>query len=175
MDELGKEVPPGDPGILYMRGPHSPAGYWRDPETTREVFDDDNWTTTGDIVTLEEGRIWIMGRQKDVIIRGGQNIYPAEIEGLLNEHPKVASIAIVAMPDREFGEKACAYVVSKPGENFTFEDMASFLKSKRLAMYKLPERIEIISAMPTVGDSGKVDKKVLKRDIEEKVASEGKA
>lgn len=174
LDEIGNEVAPGDPGILYMRGPHSPAGYWRDPETTREVFDDDNWTTTGDIVTLEEGRIWIMGRQKDVIIRGGQNIYPAEIEGLLNEHPKVASIAIVAMPDREFGERGCAYVVPKPGEDFTFEDMASFLKSKKLAMYKLPERLEIISAMPTVGDSGKVDKKVLKRDIEEKMGTGGK-
>ncbi|MDQ1238860.1 MAG: acyl-CoA synthetase [Thermodesulfobacteriota bacterium] len=174
-DENGNEVPPGDPGILYMRGPHSPAGYWRDPETTREVFDDNNWTTTGDIVTLEEGRIWIMGRQKDVIIRGGQNIYPAEIEGLLNEHPKVASIAIVAMPDREFGEKACAYVVPKTGETFVFEDMAAFLKAKKLAMYKLPERLEIIDAMPTVGDSGKVDKKVLKKDIEDKVSSEGKA
>ncbi len=76
LDEHGNPVPDGEPGILYLRGPHSPAGYWRDPETTREVFDDDNWTTTGDIVALEDGRIWIMGRQKDMIIRGGQNIYP---------------------------------------------------------------------------------------------------
>ena len=68
LDECGKEVESGEPGILYMRGPHSPAGYWRDPDTTCEVFDDDNWTTTGDIVTLEDGRIWIMGRQKDMII-----------------------------------------------------------------------------------------------------------
>ena len=90
LDENGKEVPDGEPGILYLRGPHSPAGYWRDPVATREVFDDNNWTTTGDIVTLEDGRIWIMGRQKDMIIRGGQNIYPAEIEGLLNEHPRVS-------------------------------------------------------------------------------------
>ncbi|MGB9617277.1 MAG: AMP-binding enzyme, partial [Desulfomonilaceae bacterium] len=85
-----------------------------------------------------------------------------------------ASIAIVAMPDREFGEKACAYVVPKPGETFTFDDMIQFLKAKKLAMYKLPERLEIIDAMPTVGDSGKVDKKVLKKDIEEKVSAEGK-
>jgi len=174
LDESGEEVPLGEPGILYLRGPHSPAGYWRDPDATREVFDDDNWTTTGDIVSLENDRIWIMGRQKDVIIRGGQNIYPAEIEGLLNEHHKVASIAIVAMPDRQFVERACAYVVPKPGESFTFADMVSFLKSKQLAMYKLPERLEIIDSMPTVGDSGKVDKKVLKKDIEEKVATEGK-
>ncbi|MEJ2717752.1 MAG: AMP-binding protein [Deltaproteobacteria bacterium] len=175
LNENGKEVPTGEPGILYMRGPHSPAGYWRDPETTREVFDDDNWTTTGDIVALEEGRIWIMGRQKDVIIRGGQNIYPAEIEGLLNEHPKVSAISIVAMPDREFGERCCAYVVPKPGETFTFEEMVSFLKEKKLAMYKLPERLEVIDAMPTVGDSGKIDKKVLKKAIEDKLAAEGNA
>lgn len=173
-DESGKEVPDGEPGILYLRGPHSPAGYWRDPEATREVFDDNNWTTTGDIVKLEEGRIWIMGRQKDMIIRGGQNIYPAEVEGLLNEHPKIASIAIVGMPDREFGERCCAYVVPKTGESFHFDDMVSFLKAKKLAMFKLPERIEIIAAMPTVGDSGKIDKKVLKKDIEGKVATEGK-
>jgi non-ribosomal peptide synthetase component E (peptide arylation enzyme) len=175
LDENGAEVPPGEPGILYLRGPHSPAGYWRDPETTKDVFDDNNWTTTGDIVKLEEGRIWIMGRQKDMIIRGGQNIYPAEIEGLLNEHPKVASIAIVAMPDKEFVERACAYVVPKAGQTFTFDEMVSFLKSKKLAMYKLPERLEIIEAMPTVGDSGKIDKKVLKKQIEDKVAAEGKA
>jgi len=170
LDENGNEVSEGEPGILYLRGPHSPAGYWRDPETTKEVFDDDNWTTTGDIVKLEDGRIWIMGRQKDMIIRGGQNIYPAEVEGLLNEHPKIASIAVVAMPDKEYGERACAYVVPKAGETFTFNDMVSFLKSKKLAMFKLPERLEIIDVMPTVGDSGKVDKKVLKKDIEEKIA-----
>ncbi|MBI4964093.1 MAG: AMP-binding protein [Desulfomonile tiedjei] len=174
LDENGKEVAEGEPGILYLRGPHSPAGYWRDPETTREVFDNDNWTTTGDIVKLEEGRIWIMGRQKDMIIRGGQNIYPAEVEGLLNEYPQIGSIAVVAMPDKEYGERACAYVVPKAGEDVTFEDMVSFLKSKKLAMFKLPERLEIIDAMPIVGDSGKIDKKVLKKDIEDKLAAEGK-
>ncbi len=172
LDEAGKEVADGEPGILYLRGPHSPAGYWRDPEATRDVFDDNNWTTTGDIVTLEAGRIWIMGRQKDMIIRGGQNIYPAEVEGLLNEHPKIASIAVVAMPDPEYVERACAYVVPKAGETFTLNEMVEFLKSKKLAMYKLPERLEIIDSMPTVGDSGKIDKKVLKKDIEEKTAAE---
>jgi non-ribosomal peptide synthetase component E (peptide arylation enzyme) len=175
LNEDGTAAAEGDPGILYMRGPHSPAGYWRDPETTKDVFDDNNTTTTGDIVKLEEGRIWIMGRQKDVIIRGGQNIYPAEIEGLLNEHPKISAIAITAMPDREFVERACAFVVPKAGETFTFDEMVSFLKSKQLAMYKLPERLEIIDSMPTVGDSGKIDKKVLKKNIEDKVTAEGKA
>ena len=116
-DENGNEVPDGEPGILYLRGPHSPAGYWRDPEGTKDVFDDDNWTTTGDIVKLEEGRIWIMGRQKDMIIRGGQNIYPAEIEGLLNEHPKVSSIAVVAMTDRGTRRKGVCLCCSQVRRN----------------------------------------------------------
>ncbi|MFH1139356.1 MAG: class I adenylate-forming enzyme family protein, partial [Pseudomonadota bacterium] len=98
--EDGQEVPEGEPGVLWFRGPHAPAGYYRDPETTASVFNDEGWTTTGDIVKLDRGCLWILGRAKDMIIRGGQNIYPAEIEGLLNEHPKVASVAIVGYPDR---------------------------------------------------------------------------
>jgi non-ribosomal peptide synthetase component E (peptide arylation enzyme) len=173
LDDDGKDVKDGEPGQLWFRGPHAPAGYYRDPETTAPVFDKDGWTTTGDIVKSEEGFLWIMGRSKDMIIRGGQNIYPAETEGILNEHPKVASVAIVGYPDREMGERACAYVVTKGGETFTKDEMVAFLKSKKLAAFKLPERLEIVAALPTVGDSGKVDKKVLKAELEKKVA-EGK-
>lgn len=173
LDDNGKEVKEGEPGQLWFRGPHAPAGYYRDPEATAPVFDKDGWTTTGDIVKSEEGFLWIMGRAKDMIIRGGQNIYPAEIEGILNEHPKVANVAIVGYPDREMGERCCAYVVPKTGETFTKDEMVTFLKTKKLAAFKLPERLEIVNALPTVGDSGKVDKKVLKTDIEKKVA-EGK-
>jgi non-ribosomal peptide synthetase component E (peptide arylation enzyme) len=173
LDEAGNEVPEGEPGILYFRGPHAPAGYYRDEELTATVFDDDGWTTTEDIVKFDQGCLWILGRAKDMIIRGGQNIYPAEIEGLLNEHPKVQSVAVVGYPDREMGERTCAYVIPKPGENFTFEEMADFLKGKKLAMYKLPERLEVVDAFPAVGDSGKVNKETLKKDIAEKVAKEG--
>jgi acyl-CoA synthetase (AMP-forming)/AMP-acid ligase II len=170
LDDNGKDVKPGDPGQLWFRGPHAPAGYYRDPESTAGVFDDNGWTTTGDIVKEEEGFYWIMGRSKDMIIRGGQNIYPAELEGILNEHPKIANVAVVGYPDKEMGERTCAYVVLKTGETLTKEEMVAFLKEKKLSAYKLPERLEIIDAMPTVGDSGKVDKKVLKTDIEKKVA-----
>jgi len=170
LDDKGKEVNPGEPGQLWFRGPHAPAGYYRDPESTAPVFDKDGWTTTGDIVKEEEGCLWIMGRSKDMIIRGGQNIYPAEIEGILNEHPKIANVAIVGYPDKEMGERACAYVVPKAGQTITKEEMIAFLKEKKLAAYKLPERLEIVDAMPIVGDSGKVDKKVLKADIEKKVS-----
>jgi non-ribosomal peptide synthetase component E (peptide arylation enzyme) len=106
-----------------------------------------------------------------MIIRGGQNIYPAEIEGLLNEHPKVSSVAIVGYPDREMGERCCAYVIPRPGQTFSFEDMAEFLKEKKIARYKFPERLEIVSEFPIVGDSGKVNKEALKKDIAAKLGA----
>lgn len=169
LGEDGNEVPEGEPGILYFRGPHAPAGYYRDEELTSTVFDADGWTSTGDIVKFDQECLWILGRAKDMIIRGGQNIYPAEIEGLLNEHPKVASVAIVGYPDREMGERACAYVIPKAGQDFTFDEMVKFLKDKKLAMYKLPERLEVVAEFPAVGDSGKVNKETLKKDIAAKV------
>ena len=169
MDEDGNEVPEGEPGILYFRGPHAPAGYYRDEKLASTVFDPDGWTTTGDIVKFDQECLWILGRAKDMIIRGGQNIYPTEIEGLLNNHPKVASVAVVGYPDREMGERTCAYVIPKPNQEFTFDEMVDFLKGKKLAMYKLPERLEIVDDFPIVGDSGKVNKETLKKDIAEKV------
>jgi non-ribosomal peptide synthetase component E (peptide arylation enzyme) len=164
-----QEVPEGEPGVLYFRGPHAPAGYFRDEKLTATVFDEEGWTTTSDIVKFDQGCLWILGRAKDMIIRGGQNLYPAEIEGLLNGHPKIASVAVVGYPDRLMGERACAYVIPKKGQEFIFQEMVDFLKSKKLAMFKIPERLEIVSEFPAVGDSGKVNKEVLKKDIAEKV------
>jgi non-ribosomal peptide synthetase component E (peptide arylation enzyme) len=172
LDDDGNEVPAGEPGVLWFRGPHAPAGYYRDEELTATVFNPDGWSTTGDIVKLEQECLWIMGRKKDMIIRGGQNIYPAEIEGMLNNHPAVGSVAVVGMPDEELGEKTCAYVVPKPGAEFSFQDMVEFLLSKQIAKYKLPERLEIVEDMPTVGDSGKINKEDLKKDIAAKLAAE---
>lgn len=162
-------VPDGEPGILYFRGPHAPAGYYRDEELTSTVFDKDGWTTTEDIVKFDQGCLWILGRAKDMIIRGGQNIYPAEVEGLLNDHPAVGSVAIVGYPDREMGERSAAYVIPKSGMNFDFKTMVDHLKSKDIAMFKLPEHLEIVAEFPTVGDSGKVNKETLKKDIREKL------
>jgi 2,3-dihydroxybenzoate-AMP ligase len=170
-EEAKKEVPEGEPGVLWFRGPHAPAGYYRDEALTSTVFDPEGWTTTGDIVKFDQGCLWILGRSKDMIIRGGQNIYPAEIEGLLNEHPKVASVAIVGYPDREMGERCCVCVQTKGGQDFTFEEMVKFLKEKKLAMYKLPEKMVLMDAFPIVGDSGKINKKELKQEIEKKVAA----
>lgn len=171
--DSGQTVTDGEPGVLYFRGPHAPAGYYRDEELTGTVFDSEGWTSTGDIVKFDEGCLWILGRAKDMIIRGGQNIYPAEIEGLLNDHPGVAAVAVVPYPDKEMGERACAYVIPKSGKEFTFNDMVEFLKSKKLAMFKLPERLEIVDRFPAVGDSGKINKETLKKDIAAKVGVGG--
>lgn len=170
--DTGGEVPEGEPGVLWFRGPHAPAGYFRDEELTATVFDEKGWTTTEDIVKFDQGCLWILGRAKDMIIRGGQNIYPAEVEGLLNDHPKVSSVAVVGYPDREMGERCCAYVIPKPGKDFSFDEMVSFLKEKQIAMFKLPERLEIVSEFPLVGDSGKVNKETLKKEIKALVEKE---
>lgn len=170
--DTDKEVPEGEPGVLWFRGPHAPAGYFRDKELTATVFDKEGWTTTEDIVKFDQGCLWILGRAKDMIIRGGQNIYPAEVEGLLNDHPKVSSVAVVGYPDREMGERCCAYVIPRPGKDFSFDEMVSFLKGKKIAMFKLPERLEVVSEFPAVGDSGKVNKETLKTMIAEKVKTE---
>ncbi len=164
-----KTVPEGEPGILYFRGPHAPAGYYRDEELTSTVFDKDGWTTTEDIVKFDQGCLWILGRAKDMIIRGGQNIYPAEVEGLLNDHPAVASVAIVGYPDREMGERCAAYVIPKAGNEFDFKSMVDYLKTKDIAMFKLPEHLEIVDEFPAVGDSGKVNKETLKKDIRKRL------
>jgi len=162
-------VPDGEPGILYFRGPHAPAGYYRDEELTSTVFDRDGWTTTEDIVKFDQGCLWILGRAKDMVIRGGQNIYPAEVEGLLADHPAVGSVAIVGYPDKEMGERCAAYVIPKAGMTFTFKDMVNHLKAKEIAMFKLPEHLEIVAEFPTVGDSGKINKETLKKDIRERL------
>ena len=120
----------------------------------------------------ERGNLVIVGRKKDMIIRGGQNIYPAEIESFLIGHPKVQDVAVVAMPDPVMGEKACAYVVPMKGETFTFDDMKSFLRHKNIASFKIPERLELIDTFPTVADGYKVDKTMLRQDIAQKLSKE---
>jgi 2,3-dihydroxybenzoate-AMP ligase/acyl-CoA synthetase len=99
-----------------------------------------------------------------MIIRGGQNIYPAEVESLLLRHPSVSNVAVVGIPDAEMGEKACAFVIPKPGKQFTFDEMVSFLRGEKIASYKFPERLEIISEFPLAGEA-KIDKKELRKMI----------
>jgi len=177
LDDEGKEVAPGEDGELYFRGPATTAGYFQDMERTLETWGalgKDGWFRTGDQARFDsKGNIVLTGRKKDMIIRGGQNIYPAEIEGILLMHPKVKHVAIVPMPDPIMGEKACAYVAPEEGQEFTFDEMVSFLKTKKIASYKLPERLETRSELP-MRDSQKVAKASLREDIAQKLKAEGK-
>jgi non-ribosomal peptide synthetase component E (peptide arylation enzyme) len=174
IDDAGKETKRGEAGEIQVRGPTLVSGYYKDPEMTRRVYTEEGWYKTGDLGRYDEkGNLLIVGRKKDVIIRGGQNIYPVEIENLLLAHPKVLSVAVVKMPDSLMGEKACAYVVAKDGHAFTFEEMIAFLEKMKVAAYKWPERLEVIHALPMVAEGQKVDKKLLEKDLEEKLKREG--
>ncbi len=174
VDDARNDVPPGEVGEIIFRGPCTVGGFYKDPQATWEVWTEDGWFKTGDLGKFDEqGNLIIVGRKKDIIIRGGWNIYPGEIERLLMQHPKVANAAVVRMPDLVMGEKACAYVVPRSGQQLDFEEMASFLKEKKIATYKLPERLELIDKLPLVADQ-KVDKRVLEQDIVEKLKAEGK-
>ena len=176
LDDEGKEVKPGEVGTLWFKGPGNAIGYYRDLEkTVTEAFNKDGFATPGDLVTMtEDGYLKIMGRKKDIIIRGGQNIYPKEIEDYLLAHRKVTNVAVVPMPDPLMGERACAFATVKPGEQFTFDEMVEYLKSKKIAMFKFPERLEVVETIPIVGESGKIDKKAMVQMITDKLRSEGK-
>jgi non-ribosomal peptide synthetase component E (peptide arylation enzyme) len=176
LDDSGKEVAVGEVGTLWFKGPGNSIGYYRDLEKTmEEAFDEDGFATPGDLVTvMDDGYLKIMGRKKNIIIRGGQNIYPREIEDYLLSHTKVTNAAVVPMPDPQMGERACAFVKVKEGAQFGFEEMISFLKSKKIAAFKLPERLEVLDALPLVGESGKIDTKAMVKMITDKLKDEGK-
>jgi len=175
IDENGNEVPEGEVGEITARGASEYEGYYNDPERIREAFDKDGFFHTGDLGRIDgDSNIMLVGRKKDIIIRGGQNIYPGEIESLLLTHPCVGNAAVVGIPDPEMGERACAFVTPEPGKQFTFQEMTSFLKKQKIASYKLPERLETISDFPVVGEA-KVNKKGLQEMLLQKLMAEKKA
>jgi len=174
VDGEGREVPKGEIGEVMGAGPTCSSGYYKDPEATWQAWSKDGWFKFGDLGRWDEqGNLVLVGRSKDMIIRGGQNIYPKELENLLITHPQVADVAVVAMPDPVLHEKACAYVVPKPGQTFTFDEMTRFLRGKQITSFKLPERLEIVARLPMT-DVHKVDKKVLQADIANKLKAEAK-
>lgn len=159
---------PGRPGELCTKGPTVFAGYL--PGTgAAHPFDGDGYLRTGDVFELageQLEHLRYVDRVKDLVIRGGMKIAPAEVEGLLAAHPKIADVAVVGYPDDVLGERVCAVVVAAPGEAVTLDDVTSFLRERRIASFKLPERVEVIDALPRnpVG-------KVMKRELRERIAS----
>ncbi|WP_028322756.1 AMP-binding protein [Desulfatiglans anilini] len=171
LDDNGNVVSIGEVGAVHFRGPTSVGGYYKDPAMTQEAWGS-GYFNMGDLAKKdEEGNIYIVGRKKDCIIRGGYNIYPTEVESILITNPKIEAAAVIGYPDNIMGEKACAYVVVKKGETFSFAEMQEFFRSKQLSANKTPERLEIIDEMPLVSDM-KLDKKVLKNDLLRKLESE---
>lgn len=160
VDDRGSEVPRGQPGTLKFRGPSLFVGYLKRPQLY--AVEQDGWFNTGDVARMdEEGYIRICGREKDIIIRGGENIPVVEVESAMYKIPQVAEVAIVAMPDPRMSERACAFVTLRPGEHLTPEQMKAYLAAEGLSKHFWPERLEIIEQMPRTM-TGKIQKYVLR-------------
>ena len=161
-----EDVKPGDPGEIIMKGPLIMKGYWNNPEETAGQLID-GWLHTGDIaIADEDGYLFIVDRKKDMIIAGGFNIYPREIDEVLYQHPKIAEAASVGVPDEYRGETVKAFIVLKPGQTATDKEIVDFCKTK-LTAYKVPKQVEFRESLPKSA-VGKILRKVLKEEEAEK-------
>jgi fatty-acyl-CoA synthase len=148
VDDEGREVGIDEVGELLFRGPHVSRGYWSNPQATAAALDDEGWFHSGDLARCdEEGFFFVAGRAKDMIISGGVNVYPAEIEAALLLHPDVADAAVVAVPDERWGEVGVAYIVPLEGRRIDADALSGHL-GERLAKFKIPKRFELIDELP---------------------------
>ena len=155
--ETGATVPRGQSGEFCTRGYSVMHGYWDDEPRTREAIDADGWMHTGDLAVMDaEGYVNIVGRIKDLVIRGGENIYPREIEEFLYRHPKVQDVQVVGLPDKRYGEELCAWIITKPGQTVTADEIRDFCKGQ-IAHYKVPKYIQFVDAFPMTV-TGKIQK-----------------
>ncbi|MGJ7489947.1 AMP-binding protein [Variovorax sp. ZT4R33] len=166
--ETGATVPRGQSGELCTRGYSVMHGYWEDEEKTREAIDAEQWMHTGDLATMDdEGYVNIVGRIKDLVIRGGENIYPREIEEFLYRHPKVQDVQVVGLPDKKYGEELCAWVIVKPGQTATEDEIRDFCKGQ-IAHYKVPKYIQFVTAFPMTV-TGKIQKFKIRDEMKERL------
>ena len=170
-DDEGKRVPDGVDGNICVRGPNVMLGYWRNEEATREAFFEDGWLRTGDIGQFRDGLLFLASRKRDMIIRGGENIYPLEIENRLDDHPDVEEVAVVGVDHRELGQEVKAIVVPKPGQTLEEQALKDFVAEK-LAYYKVPTYIEIQNEPLPRNATGKVLKQVLLGEAENTFSEE---
>ncbi|TDD29159.1 long-chain fatty acid--CoA ligase, partial [Nonomuraea terrae] len=164
VDPAGDELPPGEVGELCVRGPNVILGYWNKPEATAQTFIN-GWVHTGDMAKIdEEGFVYIVDRAKDMVIRGGENVYCAEVEAALFEHPAVDDVAVIGIPHEELGEEVGAVIRLSPGQSVTLEDLQAFL-SDRLAKFKIPVHVWFRDAELPRNPGGKILKTHLRREI----------
>jgi len=169
VDEDGNDVPLGQPGEIWMRGPMVMKEYWNNPEETKKVFTEDGWLKSGDVAYMdEEGYVFIVDRTKDMIIAGGYNIYPREVDEVLVKHPSVADAITVGVPDEYRGETVKAFVKLKPGASATADELIAWCRES-LAAYKVPRMIEFRDELPRT-DTGKALRRILR---EEEMAKRG--
>ena len=161
VDAEGRVVPRGSPGELLTRGYSVMQGYWDDPARTAEAIDAARWMHTGDLATIDaEGYCNIVGRIKDMIIRGGENVYPREIEEFLYRHPKIQDVQVFGVPDPKYGEEIAAWIKPRPGETLTAADVTTFCAGQ-IAHYKVPRHIKVVDEFPMTV-TGKVQKYLMR-------------
>ncbi|MFQ5702908.1 MAG: AMP-binding protein [Gemmatimonadales bacterium] len=161
IDKDGRIVPPGVPGELCTRGYMVMLGYWNDPDQTRAAVDDTGWMHTGDLATIDEdGYCNIVGRIKDMVIRGGENVYPKEIEDFLYTNPKVEAVHVVGVPDTKYGEQLCAWIKLREGETCTADEIRGFCEGQ-IAHFKVPHFVKFVEEFPMTV-TGKVQKFVMR-------------
>ena len=168
VDTEGKAVPRGETGEFCTRGYSVMKGYWNDPEKTAEAIDEGGWMHTGDLATMDEqGYVNIVGRLKDMVIRGGENVYPREIEEFLYRHPKVQDVQVIGVPDPRYGEEICAWIKLHQGSTATAEEILEFCKGE-IAHYKIPRYIEFVPEFPMT-ITGKIQKFVMREETIKKL------
>jgi 2,3-dihydroxybenzoate-AMP ligase len=174
VDELGRELPDGTVGELACRGPYTIRGYYRAPTATAAAYTADGFYRMGDAVRKRGGYLYVEGRLKDLINRGGEKISCEEVENHLLAHPQIKNACVVAMPDPVYGEKACAFVMLACESKLVLNDIKAFLIARRIAKFKLPERLEIVTSFPT-SPAGKILRRELRRIVETKLIAESTA
>jgi 2,3-dihydroxybenzoate-AMP ligase len=166
VDEQGNDVADGTVGELICRGPYTVRGYYNAPDKDRVAFTADGYYRMGDMVRRVGGNLYVEGRLKDIINRGGEKISCEEVENYILGHPKIKNVCVVAMPDATFGEKACAFVIPVAGETVGLDEIKSFLLARNIAKFKLPERLTVVNEFP-ISPAGKI----LRRELREVAAS----
>jgi fatty-acyl-CoA synthase len=164
VDSENRELPSGERGEICLRGPNIMKGYWNRPDATAAAIDSEGWFHSGDVGYVDEdGFLFICDRLKDMVISGGENVYPAEVEGVLYRHEHIAEVAVLGLPDEKWGEAVTAVVALHEGRELTLEELRAFAEPY-LARYKLPLRLHVVDALPR-NPAGKVLKYVLKEEL----------
>jgi fatty-acyl-CoA synthase len=164
VDSEGRIVPRGVPGELCTRGYAVMLGYWEDPDRTAQAIDAARWMHTGDLATIDaEGFCNIVGRIKDLVIRGGENIYPREVEEFLYRHPKIEDVQVFGVPDQRFGEELCAWIKLRANEHMTADDVRAFCTGQ-IAHYKVPRHIKFVESFPMTV-TGKMQKFIMRDEM----------